>query len=116
MSIFAKTALLLVFSNFFMLAAWYLHLKHLSDRPWWIAAVLSWLIAFIEYMFHIPANRIGHQVMSLAELQVLQVGMSLLLFIPFAVFVMDRPIRMDYLWASACLAAAAYFIFRGTSG
>lgn len=115
MTVFQKTVLLLTVSNFFMLTAWYFHLKHLPDKPWWIAAVLSWLIAFVEYMFHIPANRIGYQVMSLAELQILQVGMSLVLFIPFAVLVMDRPIRLDYIWASLCLAAAAFFIFRGTT-
>lgn len=108
------TILLLLFSNAFMLTAWYLHLKSLADRPWWIAALASWLIAFVEYLFHIPANRIGNTVMSLAELQILQVGMSLLLFMPFAVFVMDRPMRWDYVWASFCLTGAAFFIFRGT--
>ena len=115
MTAFQKTLLLLTFSNFFMLTAWYFHLKHLNDKVWWIAALASWSIAFVEYMFHIPANRIGYTVMSLAELQILQVGMSLIMFIPFAVFVMGRPLNMDYIYASLCLMGAAFFIFRTTS-
>jgi len=113
MSSFTKTVLLLVISNMFMLTAWYFHLKHLNDRAWYLAAFLSWGIAFFEYSVHIPANRIGHEVMSLSQLQILQIGMSLVLFIPFAIFIMGQPINSDYLWASCCLAAAAWFIFRG---
>ena len=107
-----KTVLLLTVSNVFMLTAWYLHLKQFAMKPLWFVIGISWAIAFVEYMFHIPANRIGFQVMTLAQLQILQVGMSLLLFIPFAIFVMDRPLRLDYLWAGLCLIAAAFFIFR----
>ena len=112
MSILNRTILLLVISNFFMLTAWYLHLKTLSHKPWYIASLVSWCIAFVEYTVHIPANRIGHQVLTLSQLQILQVGMSLLLFIPFAVFVMRYPLKLDYFWASLCLCGAAYFIFR----
>ena len=112
MSAFTKTILLLTVSNVFMLTAWYFHLKHLSAKPWYIAALVSWGIAFFEYMVHIPANRIGIDVMTLSELQLLQVGMSLLIFIPFAIFVMGQPIKADYLWASLCLGGAAYFLFR----
>lgn len=112
MSPFTRTILLLVVSNTFMLTAWYLHLKMLDHRPWYIASLVSWGIAFFEYTVHIPANRIGHGVMTLAQLQILQVGMSLLLFVPFAILVMGAPIKRDYLWASLCLLGAAYFTFR----
>ena len=112
MSAFQKTILLLLFSNAFMLTAWYLHLKQFASKPLWFVIGASWMIALIEYLFHIPANRIGFQVLSLAQLQILQVGMSLLLFIPFAIFVMDRAPRLDYLWAALCLVGAAFFIFR----
>ena len=112
MTAFHKTVLLLTVSNIFMLTAWYLHLKQFASKPLWFVIGASWMIAFIEYLFHIPANRIGFQVMTLAQLQILQVGMSLLLFIPFAIFVMDKPPRLDYLWAGLCLIGAAFFIFR----
>ena len=112
MSALTKTLLLLAVSNVFMLTAWYLHLKHLATKPWYIAAYLSWGVAFFEYTVHIPANRIGHTVFSLAQLQLLQIGMSLVIFIPFAIFVMGQPIKSDYLWASLCLGGAAFFVFR----
>jgi len=113
MSVLARTIALLTVSNLFMLTAWYLHLKVLNHKPWYIAAFVSWGIAFFEYSVHIPANRIGYGALTLSQLQILQIGMSLLIFIPFAVFVMGAPLKTDYLWASACLAGAAYFIFRG---
>jgi len=113
MSVLTKTILLLTVSNIFMLTAWYLHLKMLSHRAWYIAALVSWGIAFFEYSVHIPANRIGFTNLSLSQLQILQVGMSLLIFIPFAIFVMKAPVKLDYIWASLCLLGAAYFIFRG---
>ena len=112
MSALTKAVLLLVISNCFMLTAWYLHLKNLAHKPWYIASLVSWGIAFFEYTVHIPANRIGHEVLSLPQLQILQVGMSLLIFIPFAVFVMGHPVKSDYIWAAFCLLVAAYFIFR----
>jgi uncharacterized protein (DUF486 family) len=116
MSIVLKTVLLLLVSNLFMLTAWYFHLKQWSDRPWYVASFLSWCIAAVEYTVHIPANRIGHTALTLSQLQILQVGISLLLFIPFAVFVMKAPVKLDYVWASLCLVGAAYFIFRGVIG
>ena len=112
MSVLVKTILLLTASNFFMLCAWYLHLKWLDQKHWYIAAMVSWGIAFFEYNFHIPANRIGSQELSLTQLQIIQIGISLLLFIPFSLFVMNKPIKMDYIWAAICLVGAAFFIFR----
>ena len=113
MSVLTRTVLLLVVSNVFMLTAWYLHLKTLNHKPWYIAALVSWGIAFFEYSVHIPANRIGSAELTLSQLQILQVGLSLLIFIPFTIFVMGNPIKMDYLFAAMCLLGAAYFIFRG---
>ena len=113
MSVLTRTVLLLTVSNLFMLTAWYLHLKTLNHKPWYIASLVSWGIAFIEYTVHIPANRIGHTELTLSQLQILQVGMSLLLFIPFSIFIMNQPVKMDYVWAALCLMGAAFFIFRG---
>ncbi|KAB8334832.1 DMT family protein [Scytonema tolypothrichoides VB-61278] len=115
MSVLSKVILLLTISNAFMLTAWYLHLKYLNHRPWYIASLASWFIAFFEYTVHIPANRIGHSQLSLSKLQILQVGMSLLIFMPFAIIIMGEPIKADYIWAALCLLAAAYFIFRSTT-
>ena len=108
-----KTIILLIFSNIFMLSAWYVHLKEWNSKPWYIAALLSWGIAFFEYSVHIPANRIGSTVLTLSQLQILQVGMSLIIFIPFTIIVMKQPITTDYLVAGCFLLCAAYFIFRG---
>jgi len=113
MSIAAQTVLLLTASNCFMLTAWYLHLDYLRDKPWYVAVLASWAVAFLEYIFHIPANRIGHTQFDLSQLQILQVGMSLLLFVPFSVVVMGAPVKLDYVWASLCLMGSAYFLFRG---
>ncbi len=107
-----RTILLLVVSNIFMLCAWYLHLKFLKNSVWYIAAITSWGIAFFEYSVHIPANRIGSEVLTLSELQILQVGMSLIMFIPFSIIFMGKGIKLDYLWAMLCLLGAAFFIFR----
>ena len=115
MSPLTRTVLLLVVSNLFMLTAWYFHLKTLNHKPWYIAALVSWGIAFFEYSVHIPANRIGHTVLTLSQLQILQVGISLLIFIPFAILVMNEPLKTDYIWAAFFLLAAAYFIFRGAT-
>lgn len=116
MSIVLKTVCLLIISNCFMLTAWYFHLKQWNDKPVFVAAFLSWCIAAIEYSAHIPANRIGATALTLSQLQIMQVGLSLLLFIPFAIFVMKAPVKLDYLWAALCLVAASYFIFRGAGG
>lgn len=110
--VFWQTAGLLVLSNLFMTFAWYGHLKHLAERPWWIAALVAWSIALFEYLLQVPANRIGHTVMSLAQLKILQEVITLAVFVPFAVFYMQQPLKLDYLWAALCLLGAVYFIFR----
>jgi uncharacterized protein (DUF486 family) len=106
------TTLLLAASNVFMTFAWYAHLKNLSDRSWYIAAFLSWGIALFEYLLQVPANRIGYTELSLAQLKILQEIITLSVFVPFAVFYMGKPLKLDYLWAGLCILAAAYFIFR----
>lgn len=111
-TVFWQTTGLLVLSNLFMTFAWYGHLKHLADRPWWIAALLAWSIALFEYLLQVPANRIGHTIMSLAQLKILQEVITLAVFVPFAVFYMQQPLKLDYLWAALCLLGAVYFIFR----
>jgi uncharacterized protein (DUF486 family) len=112
MSVLVKTTLLLVASNVFMTFAWYAHLKNLNDRKWYIAAVASWGIALFEYLLQVPANRIGYTQLSLAQLKTTQEVITLSVFVPFAVFYMHEPIKLDYLWAGLCLSGAVYFIFR----
>ena len=107
-----KTILLLTASNIFMTFAWYAHLKNLNDKPWWIAALLSWGIALFEYLIQVPANRIGHAEMDLGQLKIMQEVITLLVFVPFAVFYMQQPLKLDFLWAGLCLLGAVYFIFR----
>lgn len=110
------TSLLLV-SNIFMTFAWYAHLKDLKDKPWWIAALLSWGIALLEYLFQVPANRTGYNAgIGLAQLKILQEVITLGVFVPFAVFYMGEKPRLDFLWAGLCLTGAVYFIFRGGMG
>lgn len=103
---------LLFCSNIFMTFAWYGHLKNLGHRPWFIAALASWCIAFFEYMLQVPANRIGHQVMNVGELKILQEVITLSIFVPFSIIYMKEKITLDYLWAGLCLMAAVFFIFR----
>ena len=112
MPIVLRTALLLAGSNIFMTFAWYAHLKNLSDRPWYIAALLSWGIALFEYLLQVPANRIGHTQMSVSQLKVMQEVITLSVFAPFAVLYMREPMKLDYLWAGLCLLGAVYFMFR----
>lgn len=107
-----KTVVLLVISNVFMTMAWYGHLRNLADRPWLVAALLSWSVALAEYLFQVPANRIGYTVLTLPQLKILQEVITLAIFVPFAVFYMRQPIRWDYLWAALCMCGAVYFIFR----
>ena len=104
---------LLALSNVFMTFAWYAHLKNLSGRPWFIAALASWGIALFEYLLQVPANRIGYTTMSLPQLKILQEIITLAVFVPFAIFYMRTPIKLDYLWAGLCMVAAAWFMFRG---
>ena len=109
---FLLTVLLLSMSNVFMTFAWYAHLKELSHKPWMIAALLSWGIAFFEYMLQVPGNRIGYTVMSVAQLKMLQEVITLSVFVPFAFLYLKEPLKLDYLWAGLCLLGAVYFIFR----
>ena len=106
------TVLLLIASNVFMTFAWYAHLRNLSDRPWYIAAILSWGIALFEYLLQVPANRIGFRTLSLAQLKILQEVITLSVFVPFALFYMRQPITWNFAWAGLCLIGAAYFMFR----
>lgn len=107
-----KTIILLTISNVFMTFAWYAHLKNLGSKPWIIAALASWGIALFEYLFQVPANRIGYTAMSLAQLKILQEVITLSVFVPFAILYMQQPIKLDFLWAGLCLLGAVYFMFR----
>ncbi|HEX7047267.1 MAG TPA: DMT family protein [Gammaproteobacteria bacterium] len=107
-----KTIILLTASNVFMTFAWYAHLKNLSHKPWIIAALLSWGIAFFEYLLQVPGNRAGYTVMTLPQLKILQEVIALTVFVPFLLFYMRQPLKLDYLWAGLCLLGAVYFIFR----
>jgi uncharacterized protein (DUF486 family) len=103
---------LLVASNVFMTFAWYAHLKNLADKPWWIAAFISWGIALFEYQLQVPANRIGYTTLTLPQLKILQEVITLVVFVPFLIFYMEQPLKLDFLWAGLCLLGAVYFIFR----
>jgi uncharacterized protein len=103
---------LLILSNIFMTFAWYGHLRNLGNRPWYVAALVSWGIALFEYLLQVPANRIGYTAFSLSQLKILQEVITLLVFAPFAVLYMRQPIKLDYLWAALCLVGAVYFVFR----
>lgn len=107
------TILLLICSNIFMTFAWYAHLKEMGDKPWVIAAFVSWGVALFEYLFQVPANRIGFTMMSLGQLKILQEVITLSVFVPFVVLYMKEPLKLDYLWAGLCLVGAVYFMFRG---
>ena len=107
-----KTILLLMCSNIFMTFAWYAHLKELSNKPWIVAALISWGIALFEYLFQIPANRIGFTVLNIGQLKILQEVITLSIFVPFSVFYLHEPLKLDYLWAGLCLVGAIYFMFR----
>ena len=106
------TILLLGLSNIFMTFAWYAHLKELNQRPWIIAALVSWGIAFFEYLFQVPGNRIGYTVLSVGQLKLIQEVITLTVFVPFAVYYLKEPLKLDYLWAALCILGAVYFVFR----
>lgn len=103
---------LLFCSNIFMTFAWYAHLKELNNKPWIIAALISWGIALFEYMLQVPANRIGFTVLSVGQLKIIQEVITLSVFVPFSVMYLKEPLKLDYLWAGICLIGAVYFIFR----
>ena len=113
--VIVPTALLLAASNVFMTFAWYGHLKNLSTRPWYIAAFVSWGIALFEYLLQVPANRIGYTEMTLPQLKMLQEVITLTVFVPFAMYYMQKPLKLDYLWAALCMLGAVYFVFRSPS-
>lgn len=106
------TAGMLVCSNLFMTFAWYGHLKMLSSKPWIVAVLVSWGIAFFEYLIQVPANRIGYTQLNVMQLKVIQEVVTLSVFAPFALFFMNQPLKLDYLWAALCLVGAVYFVFR----
>jgi uncharacterized protein (DUF486 family) len=104
--------LLLTASNVFMTFAWYAHLKELNQKPWIVAALVSWGIALFEYLLQVPANRIGYSEFTLPQLKILQEVITLTVFVPFVLIYMRQPLKLDYLWASLCMLAAVYFVFR----
>ena len=108
----SQAILLLICSNIFMTFAWYGHLKNLAGSPWHIAALVSWGIALFEYLLQVPANRIGFQSLNLAQLKIIQEVITLAVFVPFSVFYMQQPFKLDFIWAGLCLVGAVYFMFR----
>ena len=112
MPVLLQTTLLLICSNVFMTFAWYAHLKDMSGRPWFIAALVSWGVALAEYLLQVPANRIGYTAMNLGQLKILQEVIALSVFVPFAVLYMKQPLKLNYLWAAMCICGAVYFVFR----
>ena len=107
-----SATLLLMASNVFMTFAWYAHLKNLAGRPWYLAALVSWGIAFFEYLLQVPGNRIGYTRLSLPQLKIMQEVITLSVFVPFAVLYINKPLKLDYLWAAVCILGAVYFVFR----
>ena len=110
--VIAKTVVLLLCSNVFMTFAWYAHLRHLNQKPWIVAALISWGIALLEYLLQVPANRIGHTQLELGQLKILQEVITLGVFVPFAIYYMREPVRLNFLWAGLCLCGAVFFMFR----
>ena len=111
-SVVAQTSGLLVLSNVFMTLAWYAHLRDLREKPWIVAALISWGIALFEYLLQVPANRIGYGTLSLTQLKILQEVITLSVFVPFVLVYMKQPIKLDYLYAALCMVGAVYFVFR----
>jgi uncharacterized protein (DUF486 family) len=112
MSPVLRSIILLTLSNVFMTFAWYAHLKELNQKPWIVAALVSWGIALFEYLLQVPANRIGYTVLTLPQLKILQEVITLTVFVPFVMLYMRQPLKLDYLWAALCMLGAVYFIFR----
>jgi uncharacterized protein (DUF486 family) len=107
-----RTIFLLVCANCFMTYAWYGHLKNMASKPWWLAAIVSWSIALLEYMLQVPANRIGYGTLTLAQLKIIQEVITVCVFVPFMTFFMGEKWRWDYLWALLCMVGAVYFVNR----
>jgi uncharacterized protein (DUF486 family) len=112
MPVIARTVILLTASNIFMTFAWYAHLRNLHDKKWYIAALLSWGLALFEYLFQVPANRIGYSQFSLGQLKILQEIITLAIFAPFSILYMQQPLKLNFLWAGLCMVGAVYFMFR----
>lgn len=112
MPVVARTVFLLALSNVFMTFAWYAHLKNLANKPWYVAAFISWGIALFEYLLQVPANRVGYTALSLPQLKIIQEVVTLTVFVPFVLFYMRQPMKLDYLWAALCMLGAVYFVFR----
>lgn len=112
MNAIAISAGLLVCSNVFMTFAWYAHLKELNNKPWLLAALVSWGIALFEYLLQVPANRIGYTALNVGQLKIMQEVIALTVFVPFSVFYLKEPLKLDYLWAGMCILGAVFFIFR----
>jgi uncharacterized protein (DUF486 family) len=112
MSVLFRTVALLGISNVFMTFAWYAHLRNLNDKKWYVAALVSWGLALFEYLFQVPANRIGYSQFSLGQLKIIQEVITLAVFAPFAFFYMHQPLKLDFLWAGLCMIGAVYFMFR----
>jgi uncharacterized protein (DUF486 family) len=110
--VIAQSIGLLILSNVFMTFAWYAHLKELSTKPWFVAALISWGVALFEYLLQVPANRIGHTQLSVPQLKIMQEVITLSVFVPFSLMYLKEPLKLDYLWAGLCLCGAAYFMFR----
>ena len=112
MPVIARTIGLLILSNLFMTYAWYGHLRTLGSKPWYVAALVSWGIALFEYLLQVPANRIGFTQLTLPQLKIMQEVITLVVFVPFAVFYMKSGVSLNYLWAGLCMVGAVYFVFR----
>ena len=110
--VLSKTVLLLIASNVFMTFAWYGHLKSMNTQAWYVAALVSWGIALFEYLLQVPANRIGHTAFNVGQLKIMQEVITLAVFVPFSVWFLKEPIKLDYLWAGLCLCGAVFFVFR----
>ena len=107
-----RVVFLLICSNVFMTFAWYGHLKNLANKPWYIAAIVSWGIALFEYLLQVPANRLGHAGgVSLAQLKIMQEVITLSVFVPFAMFYMNESLRWNHIAAGVCLILAVVFVF-----
>jgi uncharacterized protein (DUF486 family) len=113
LSVFGQTTLLLIASNVFMTFAWYGHLRSLNNKVWVVAALISWGIALFEYLLQVPANRIGYAGgYNIGQLKIMQEVITLGVFVPFSVWYMREPLKLDFLWAALCMLGAVYFVFR----
>ena len=115
MPVLLQTSFLLIISNVFMTFAWYAHLRNMSQKPWYIAALASWGLALFEYLFQVPANRIGHTQFGIGQLKILQEVITLSVFVPFSLLYLREPLKLDYLWAGLCVCGAVYFVFRSAA-